>query len=126
MADAGEIVLTPIGESEVAGLKQMLERIVSRRMRARVTEAFAPLLDPAADGCVGASARSLSPGRASLPSSTQPSTDIYKPRLTDYLVRLQCKPRWSNGSVATGIARRAQAQQFRGDLDRHLRPPQSG
>ncbi len=27
-----------------------------------------------------------------------------------------CKPRWSNGSVATGIARRAQAQQFRGDL----------
>ena len=59
MADAGEIVLTPIGESEVASLKQMLERIVSRRIRARVTEAFAPLLDPASDRGLVASARSL-------------------------------------------------------------------
>jgi uncharacterized protein YjbI with pentapeptide repeats len=115
MADAGEIVLTPIGESEVASLKQMLERIVSRRIRARVTEAFAPLLDPAA---IAAWAQSpdLYAWQSLIASSTQPSTDMYKPRITDYLVRLQCKPRWSNGSVATGIARRAQAQQFRGDL----------
>ena len=40
----------------------------------------------------------------------------YKLQLTDYLAKLQCKARWSNGSVATGIARRAQTQQFRGDL----------
>jgi hypothetical protein len=31
-------------------------------------------------------------------------------------VRLQCRPRWSNGAVATGVARRAQRQEFRGDL----------
>jgi hypothetical protein len=115
MADAGEIVLTPIGESEVAGLKQMLERIASRRMRARITEAFAPLLDPAAvAGWVRAP--DLFAWQSLIASSTQPSTELYRPRLTDYLAHLQCKPRWGNGSVATGIARRAQAQQFRGDL----------
>lgn len=115
MADAGEIVLTPIGESEIASLKQMLERIVSRRIRARVTEAFAPLLDPAAIAAWSQSP-DLYAWQSLIASSTQPSTDMYKPRITDYLMRLQCKPRWSNGSVATGIARRAQAQQFRGDL----------
>ena len=34
----------------------------------------------------------------------------------DYLVQLFCRPRWSNGAVATGIARRAQRREFRGDL----------
>ena len=37
-------------------------------------------------------------------------------RLTDYLAKLQCKSRWSNGSVATGVARRAAEQRFRGDI----------
>ena len=37
-------------------------------------------------------------------------------RLTDALTNLMCKARWSNGAVATGVARRAQAPQFRGDL----------
>jgi len=40
----------------------------------------------------------------------------YKLQLTDYLTKLQCKARWGNGSIATGIARRAQTQQFRGDI----------
>jgi hypothetical protein len=93
----------------------MLERIVSRRIRARVTEAFAPLLDPAATAA-WAQSPDLYAWQSLIASSTQPSTDLYKPRITEYLMRLQCKPRWSNGSVATGVARRAQAQQFRGDL----------
>jgi hypothetical protein len=29
---------------------------------------------------------------------------------------MMCSARWSNGSVATGVARRAVAQQFRGDV----------
>jgi hypothetical protein len=33
-----------------------------------------------------------------------------------YLTKLMCSARWSNGGVATGIARRAVASQFRGDV----------
>jgi hypothetical protein len=88
---------------------------MSRRVRTRVTESFAPLLDPATTAA-WAQSPELAAWQTLVASSSQPSTEFYKPRLTDYLVRLQCKPRWSNGSVATGIARRAQAQQFRGDL----------
>jgi hypothetical protein len=115
MADAGEIVMNPIGEADVANLKQMLERIQSRRIRARITEAFAPLFDPATTNA-WAQSPDLVTWQNLVMTSSQPAGDIYKPRLTDYLNRLQCKPRWSNGSVATGVARRAQAQQFRGDL----------
>jgi uncharacterized protein YjbI with pentapeptide repeats len=36
--------------------------------------------------------------------------------LTEQLIRLMCKAQYSNASVATGIARRAQGAQFRGNL----------
>jgi uncharacterized protein YjbI with pentapeptide repeats len=42
--------------------------------------------------------------------------DNYKVRLTDHLVQLACKPRWADGSVATGVIRRALAPDFKGDL----------
>ena len=41
--------------------------------------------------------------------------DSYKPRLTEHLAKLACKSRWSSGSVATGLARRAQGIEFKGD-----------
>jgi hypothetical protein len=115
MADASDLVLAPIGESDVASLKQTLELILGRRLRARLAESFAPLFD-SAQNTAWTQSPELAAWQGIVASSTQPSIEFYKPRLTDYLVRLQCKPRWSNGSVATGIARRAQAQQFRGDL----------
>jgi hypothetical protein len=115
IADASDIVLAPLSESETATLKGALERIVSRRIRARVAESFEPLMDPAR--MAGwAQSRDMADWQSLVASLTQPSTEIYGPRLTSHLMRLQCKPRWSNGSVATGIARRAQGQQFRGDL----------
>jgi len=49
-------------------------------------------------------------------AGTQTYPDLYKPRVTDYLLRQMCRPRWSNGAVATGLARRAQRQEFQGDL----------
>ena len=42
--------------------------------------------------------------------------DNYKVRLTDHLVQLACKLRWADGSVATGVIRRALAPDFKGDL----------
>ena len=105
-------------EAERAGLKTQLERIADDDVRARAAEAVAPLLD-GRDG--------RRPGRGSAdqqrwqswcrrPSPAAAGAPNYKADLTDYLTKLMCSARWSNGSVATGVARRAVAQQFRGDV----------
>jgi hypothetical protein len=40
----------------------------------------------------------------------------YRTRLTETLARLMCRQRFASGALATGLARRAMAQGFRGDL----------
>jgi uncharacterized protein YjbI with pentapeptide repeats len=113
MADLTEIAIRPLGEDDIAGLKAMLEHMESRRVRPLVAEALAPLFDPETSGKWSGSPEQSR--WASLITTPLMQGD-YRARVTDYLSRLMCKARWSNGSVATGIVRRAQAQQFRGDL----------
>ena len=115
LADFSGLALKPIAETDVAAMKQMLERIISRRVRAHVAEAFAPLMN-LAEGAKWAGTPEQVRWQSFTSVADPALPDTYKSRLTDYLARLQCKARWSNGSVATGIARRAQTQQFRGDL----------
>lgn len=115
LADLSGIQVMQMTEADVADVKGAVEQIIGRRVRARVTEAIAPLTDLAEVAKWGSSAdysgwQSL----ASLGAQTYP--DLYKPRITEYLVQMQCRPRWSNGSAATGIARRAQRPEFQGDL----------
>jgi hypothetical protein len=88
---------------------------MSRRVRARVTEALEPLTDLAQAGTWSSSSEHVL-WQGLVAAGTQTYPDLYKPRITEYLVRLMCRPRWSNGAVATGIARRAQRPEFRGDL----------
>lgn len=115
LADLTGIAIKPITEADVSDLKSASERIMSRRVRARVTEAMEPLSNVAEAAKWGSSSEYMQwQGLASAGAQTYP--DLYKPRITDYLVRLQCRPRWSNGSVATGVARRAQRPEFQGDL----------
>ena len=40
----------------------------------------------------------------------------YKARLSEFLAKLMCRSRYANGAVATGIARRAMTQGFKGDM----------
>jgi hypothetical protein len=42
--------------------------------------------------------------------------DDYKGRLTEYLARLACRARFADGAVAAGLARRAMAPGFKGDM----------
>jgi hypothetical protein len=41
---------------------------------------------------------------------------MYRNTLTERLGELACRPRWIDGSVATGVLRRAKTPNFRGDL----------
>jgi uncharacterized protein YjbI with pentapeptide repeats len=49
-------------------------------------------------------------------ASPPPPALTYKTDLTAYLTKMMCSARWSNGAIATGIARRATGSQFRGDV----------
>jgi uncharacterized protein YjbI with pentapeptide repeats len=115
LVDLTDLSIKPLGESDITQMKQLFSRSLSRSVKSQLKETMAPLLNLSQ-----AEKWNNSPERARWQALTpliDPAIpDGYETRLTEHLIALQCKPRWSNGSVATGIARRAQAQRFRGDL----------
>jgi uncharacterized protein YjbI with pentapeptide repeats len=115
LSDLSGITLAPMTDADVAELKAARDRIMSRRVRTRFGEMLEPLAN-VSETAAWASSPDFVVWQGLVMAGTQISPEIYKPRLTEYLMRTQCRPRWSNGAVATGIARRAQRQEFRGDL----------
>ena len=115
LTDFTELSIKPIDEADAARLNAMLERIENRRVRGQVAEALAPILNLAeSHSWTGTPEQAKWQGL--IAAATAAGSESYKGRVTDYLAKLMCKARWSNGSVATGVARRAQTPQFRGDL----------
>jgi uncharacterized protein YjbI with pentapeptide repeats len=114
LADFTGLVLAATDNGEAAELEAMAEKIPSLRTRGRFKEAMSPIID-----IKGAAQWEASPDKStwlSLVSAGTQTPELYKTRITDYLNRLQCRPRWSSGAVATGVARRAQGREFQGDL----------
>ena len=113
LADFGELVLRQPEESEATGLRRMLDGIDDPRVRSHLTEALTPIMGIGeARRWTGSVGQLRWQAYATAPAL---SAEAYRSRLTDYLARTMCKPRWSSGGFATGIARRAQAPGFRGD-----------
>lgn len=114
-ADLQGDAVDPIADTNQQRLKQLIEGASSRSVRERLGEAAQPLLDLANANTWANSPEEVA-WRAFVTQATPAIPDTYRLQLTDYLAKLQCRPRWSNGAIATGIARRAQTRQFRGDL----------
>lgn len=115
LADLTELVIKPLDEVQVGLLQAMMSRIDNGPLKADITEAMAPLTDIAASRKWAQTPEQQA--WLSLVNSAQPAlSEGYKVRITDYLAKAICQARWSNGSVATGVARRAQGQGFRGDV----------
>jgi uncharacterized protein YjbI with pentapeptide repeats len=102
-------------DQSVAGLSAMLEKLDNARLRGRVKEALGPLMNPSAGGS-WAMSQEHQRWQSHVMAASPADLHAYKIELTEYLARLMCHSRWSNGAVATGIAKRAQAPQFRGDM----------
>jgi uncharacterized protein YjbI with pentapeptide repeats len=113
LTDLSDFTIRPMDEAEQAALQRTVDRIGDDDMRARAKEAMAPLTDAGANW-TGSSDQQRWQSWAG--ASPPPPAANYKYDLTTYLTKLMCSTRWSNGSVATGIARRALAQEFRGDV----------
>ena len=116
LADLADLAIVPPEDWVVAELKAMLAGIGDNRLRARVGQVLAPLLAPAdARKWTGTPQHQFWLAQAAA-SGQSTGTEAYRLQLTDYLARLMCRARWSNGAVASGTAKRAQGQHFRGDM----------
>jgi uncharacterized protein YjbI with pentapeptide repeats len=114
-ADMAQISIQPPGPTEIAAMKASIDRVDEGPLRNRLSEGLGPLMDATRNAGWSASPdQQLWQGFL---TATDPAgADGYKSRITDYLVRLMCRSRFANGAVATGVARRAMASGFKGDL----------
>lgn len=115
LADLSALVVREIDPENTKSIRSAIERIDDDRTKRQVAEAVDPLFNAAETARWGAG-----PGRrtwAAYVIATQAvSQDTYAKDLTDHLVAMMCRARYANGSVATGIAQRAQGAMFRGSL----------
>ncbi|MCB1522212.1 MAG: pentapeptide repeat-containing protein [Hyphomicrobiaceae bacterium] len=116
LADMTNLVLSAPGDTDHEAMRRIVDRISVARTRKLVQEALQPVLDREATERWAASPdhqrwRALADASAS--AATGPA---FAETLTVALGDAMCRPRWSQGSVATGIARRAQASVFRGAM----------
>jgi hypothetical protein len=114
LADTSNISVRPLDTIETRALADEIAKIDSHTLRARLAEGLAAILE-------GANSQKWagSPNEKrwqELAGASQSATDGFNELITEYLSKLMCRLRWSNGSVATGIAKRAQAEAFKGDL----------
>ena len=115
VADMAQIVMQPPTDDELVALGASLAQLESGPLKARLADGLARLSDAAQNGAWGASPDQQA-WQGLAKASEAANADGYKGRLTEYLARVMCRSRFANGAVAAGVARRAMATGFQGDL----------
>jgi hypothetical protein len=115
-ADMAQIALRPPTDDELAALAASLAQAVDEHLKLRLADVLAGLTDTGQNATwAGSPERDLWQGFAKS-SGDAAAADDYRTRLTEVLARLACRPRFADGAVAAGIARRSMAQGFKGDM----------
>jgi hypothetical protein len=115
LADMAQIALRPPTEEELAVVGRAVAALENGPLKRRLADRLAQLTDVVQNaGWIGSVDQVLWQSFAK--SSEAANAETYKPRLTEYLVRLMCRANWANSSVAAGIARRSMMPTFKGDL----------
>jgi uncharacterized protein YjbI with pentapeptide repeats len=114
LADLSDLVVRRPNPDERMDPAVMAKAVESERIQGQVKDALAVLASAEAGAGWSQTADAMAwTGLAAQPAA---AVDGYKPRLTAYLADLSCKSRWSNGSVASGVAKRAIGFGYRGDM----------
>ncbi|MEM6497221.1 MAG: hypothetical protein AAF709_10890, partial [Pseudomonadota bacterium] len=143
LVDASDLDMATPSEAELVRLRSDIKAMVGQGATARqVLSSVAPLSEQLGDRWVGSlagqqwmrltqSATNVSAGARFDPRAAAglrfsdaaagsraglSAADDYARQLTQHLTELICRPRWSDGAVANGVALRARGPQFRGDL----------
>ena len=115
VADMAQIVMQPPTDDELVALGASLAQLESGPLKARLADGLARLSDAAQNSAWGPSPDQQA-WQGLAKASEAANADGYKGRLTEYLARVMCRSRFANGAVAAGVARRAMATGFQGDL----------
>ncbi len=115
LVDAADLLLRTPDQLDVAALRDLVTRIDSPRLKERLQDGIGPIVK-ASTGGMEWMATADAQRWVGFQGAAAAVGDAYKQRVTEALVRLACRARWSNGSVLTGVARRAQSEDFRGDI----------
>lgn len=145
LIDLDDISIKPLDDASRNKLQAMISEISSPRLQTHVRDALGKLLDQKTmEAWQSTNARqswfSIAGGRSRAyaqapppqPVPASPGTALsttpyetpapaaarsyYSQQLTEHLETMVCRVRWINGAVATGVALRAIAPQFKGDL----------
>ena len=114
-ADLSGLALNPPSQEDMNRMQSAVEGLDTGADKIRLAALVAPLNDAAATGAWGSSPEAQ--GWAALAKSSEAAmVDAYRVRLADHLGKLACNIPSSGGAVAVGIARRALAPGFKGDV----------
>jgi uncharacterized protein YjbI with pentapeptide repeats len=115
-SDMAQIVVRPPSEDELAVLGASLAHIEDGALKTRLADSLAGLTDAGQNASWATSPEQQLWQGLAKSSAEAAAAEGYKARLTDFLTRFMCRTRFANGAAATGIARRAMAQGFKGDM----------
>ncbi len=114
-ADFNDLNIKPLKKQDRDSLDYVLQNIGNNKLRVDVEESLKNLMSPATSGKWAVS-DGAGQWQALATVADPANSPDYRTELTTFLERLACKARWSRGSVAEGVARRAGSQKFRGDM----------
>jgi uncharacterized protein YjbI with pentapeptide repeats len=115
LADLGGLSIRQVDPEEIKTIQSWTARIEEERIKRQVLEALDPLFNAAESERWGRTGeRQVWQSYITITQSVP--QDSYARDLTEHLMALMCRTRFSNGSVAAGVARRAQGATFRGSL----------
>ena len=116
LADLADVMVAPLEDNELASLRSLIEKTENSTTKATIQDALAGVLDKGSAGRWQASAE-YTQWRALVSKGAKADGDPYRGQLTSFLGGLMCRARWSNGSVATGVVKRALGSSFKGSAE---------
>lgn len=114
LADLSNAVIRPMPKKDEDALKEHVSQMKDPVQRKRIQEAVAPLLKKEESSAWQSGVENSRWGQLK-DASPVPGSEIYSTNLTSFLTTEFCKARYSDGALATGVARRASDAEFRGD-----------
>lgn len=114
LADLSNAVIRPMPKQDEEDLKKQVSAIKDPVQRKGIQEAVAPLLKKEESSAWENGIESARWAQLK-DASPAPGSEFYSGNLTAFVTNEMCKARYSDGALATGIARRASDNEFRGD-----------
>ena len=100
-ADLSELVVRPLEEGDAGQLIRTIAALAGSYLQVRMREALSPIMNTAATQPWANSSDNRRWQTIASASTSMATSPAYKTTITDQLGQMSCKPRWSNGAVAT-------------------------